>query len=43
MVKLTINRQASGSQRARTCVIEVTLLEDRGETQSAVTPTPEAP
>lgn len=42
-VKLTIYRQASGSQRARTFEIEVTLLEDRGETQSAVTPTPEAP
>ena len=42
-VKLTIYRQASGSQRARTLEIEVTLLEDRGETQSAVTPTPEAP
>ena len=42
-VKLTISRQASGSQRARTFEIEVTLLEDRGETQSAVTPTPEAP
>lgn len=42
-VKLTIYRQARGSQRARTFEIEVTLLEDRGETQSAVTPTPEAP
>ena len=42
-VKLTIYRQASGSQRARTFEIEVTLLEARGETQSAVTPTPEAP
>lgn len=42
-VKLTIYRQASGSQRARTFEIEVTLLEDRGETQSAETPTPEAP
>ena len=42
-VKLTIYRQASGSQRARTFEIEVTLLEDRGETQSAVKPTPEAP
>lgn len=42
-VKLTIYRQASGSQRARTFEIEVTLLEDRGETQSAVSPTPEAP
>ena len=42
-VKLTIYRQASGSQRARTFEIEVTLLEDRGETQSAVTPTPQAP
>ena len=42
-VKLTIYRQASGAQRARTFEIEVTLLEDRGETQSAVTPTPEAP
>ena len=42
-VKLTIYRQASGSQRARTFEIEVTLLEDRGETRSAVTPTPEAP
>ena len=42
-VKLTIYRQASGSQRARTFEIEVTLLEDRGETLSAVTPTPEAP
>ena len=42
-VKLTIYRQASGSQRARNFEIEVTLLYYRGETQSAVTPTPEAP
>lgn len=37
-VKLTIYRQARSDQRARTFEIEVTLLEDRGETQVAVTP-----
>lgn len=37
-VSLTIYRQASGDQRATTFDIEVTLLEDRGETQIAVTP-----
>lgn len=35
-VKLSIYRQASGDQKARTFEIEVTLLEDKGETQSAV-------
>lgn len=35
-VKLTIYRQASGDQKARTFEIEVTLLQDKGETQSAV-------
>lgn len=34
--KLTIYRQASGEQKARTFEVEVALLEDKGETQSAI-------